>query len=50
MTRGPMRRTRRNIIANYARQHDIGLVLRYNGDKADPNRREDVLRDINKIV
>jgi Skp family chaperone for outer membrane proteins len=38
------------IIANYARQHDIGLVLRYNGDKADPNRREDVLRDINKTV
>lgn len=39
-----------NIIADYARQNDIGLVIRYNGDKADPNRREDVLREINKTV
>lgn len=38
------------IIAEYAQRHDIGLVIRYNGDRADPNRREDVLRDINKTV
>lgn len=39
-----------SIIQQYARSHDIGLVIRYNGDKADPNRREDVLREINKTV
>jgi len=39
-----------SIIAEYAQRHDIGLVIRYNGDRADPNRREDVLRDINKTV
>ncbi len=34
----------------YAQRHDIGLVLRFNGDKVDLNRREDVLREINKSV
>jgi Skp family chaperone for outer membrane proteins len=39
-----------NIIQDYAVRHDIAIVIRYNGDKADPNRREDVLREINKTV
>ncbi|MGD9636146.1 MAG: OmpH family outer membrane protein [Pirellulales bacterium] len=39
-----------NVIARYAQQHDIGLVIRYNGDKADPNRREEVLKEINKTI
>lgn len=38
------------IIANYARQRKIGLVLRFNGDKPDPGIRQDVLKDINKPV
>jgi Skp family chaperone for outer membrane proteins len=39
-----------NSIQDYAVRHDIAIVIRYNGDKADPNRREDVLREINKTV
>lgn len=38
------------VIREYAQRHDIGIVIRYNGDKADPNRREDVLKEINKSV
>jgi Skp family chaperone for outer membrane proteins len=34
----------------YSRQHNIGLVLRFSGDPADPNRRDDVMREINKII
>jgi Skp family chaperone for outer membrane proteins len=37
-------------VKAYASRHDIGLVLRFNGDKVDVNRREDVLREINKTV
>ena len=37
-------------IANYAKQRNIGLVLRFNGDKPDPNKRPDILKDINKPV
>ncbi len=39
-----------NSVKHYAQQHNIGLVLRFNGDQIDPNRREDVLRAINKPV
>jgi Skp family chaperone for outer membrane proteins len=39
-----------DAIKYYAQRHDIGLVIRYNGDKVDANRREDVLREINKTV
>jgi len=39
-----------NAVKYYAGQHNIGLVLRFNGDQVDPNRREDVLRAINKPV
>jgi Skp family chaperone for outer membrane proteins len=34
----------------YATSHNIGLVLRFNGEPVDANRREDVMRDINKQV
>ena len=37
-------------VKYYAQQHSIGLVLRFNGDRVDPNLREDVLRAINKPV
>ena len=37
-------------VKQYAQQHDIGLVLRFNGDKVNPNRREDVLRGINDPI
>lgn len=37
-------------IANYAKQRNIGMVLRFNGDKPDPNNRNDILKDINKPV
>lgn len=37
-------------VQYYAQQHNLGLVLRFNGDQIDPNRREDVLRGINKTV
>ncbi|MCA9230094.1 MAG: OmpH family outer membrane protein [Planctomycetales bacterium] len=39
-----------NAVQHYAQQHNIGLVLRFNGDQIDPNQREDVLRAINKPV
>jgi len=37
-------------IGNYAKQRNIGLVLRFNGDKPDPNDRNAILREINKPV
>jgi Skp family chaperone for outer membrane proteins len=39
-----------DAIKYYAQRQNIGLVLRFNGDPIDPNRREDVLREINKPV
>ncbi len=39
-----------NAVKYYAQQHNIGLVLRFNGDPVDQNRREDVLRSINKPI
>jgi Skp family chaperone for outer membrane proteins len=39
-----------NIVKYYAQQHNIGLVLRFNGDQVDPNRRESVLRAINDPI
>jgi Skp family chaperone for outer membrane proteins len=34
----------------YAKRQGIGLVLRFSGEPIDPNRRDDVLREINKPV
>ena len=39
-----------SAVKQYAQQHDIGLVLRFNGDQINPNRREDVLRGINDPI
>jgi Skp family chaperone for outer membrane proteins len=39
-----------DAVKYYAQRHDIALVIRFNGDKIDVNRREDVLREINKTV
>ena len=39
-----------NMVKYYAQQHSIGLVLRFNGDLVDPNRRESVLRAINDPI
>ncbi len=39
-----------NAVSYFAQQNNIGLVLRFNGEQVDPNRREDVLRGINKPV
>jgi Skp family chaperone for outer membrane proteins len=39
-----------DAVKYYAQQHNIGLVLRFNGDQINPNLREDVLRAINKPV
>lgn len=38
------------MIESYAKYQKIGLVLRFNGEPADPAQREAVLRDINKPV
>ncbi len=39
-----------DAVKYYAKRQNIGLVLRFNGEPVDPNRREDVLREINKPV
>jgi Skp family chaperone for outer membrane proteins len=39
-----------DAVKFYAQRHNIALVFRFNGDKVDVNRREDVLREINKTV
>jgi len=39
-----------DAVKYYAQRHNIGLVVRFNGARVDPNRREDVLREINKSV
>jgi Skp family chaperone for outer membrane proteins len=39
-----------DAVKYYAQRHNIGLVVRFNGDPIDPNRREDVLRAINRPV
>ncbi len=39
-----------DAVSYYAKRHDIGLVIRFNGEPVDPNRREAVLREINKPV
>jgi Skp family chaperone for outer membrane proteins len=38
------------VVDYYAKRQGIGLVLRFSGEEIDPNRREDVLREINKPV
>jgi Skp family chaperone for outer membrane proteins len=37
-------------VAYYAKRHNIGLVIKFNGESVDPNKREEVLREINKPV
>jgi Skp family chaperone for outer membrane proteins len=37
-------------INYYAKRQSIGMVLRFNSKPVDANRREDILRDINKHV
>ena len=37
-------------VQQYAQSHNIGLVLRFNGDQIDPNVREKILHAINKPV
>jgi Skp family chaperone for outer membrane proteins len=39
-----------DAVKYYAQRHDIGMVVRFNGARVDANRREDVLREINKSV
>jgi Skp family chaperone for outer membrane proteins len=39
-----------DAVKYYAQRHNIGLVLRFNGEASDPNNRPDVLRAINKAV
>jgi len=39
-----------DAVKYYAKRQNIGLVLRFNGETVDPNRRDDVLREINKPV
>jgi hypothetical protein len=39
-----------SVVEQYAKWHNIGLVLRFNGEPVDPERRDDVLREINKPV
>ena len=39
-----------DAVKYYAKRQNIGLVLRFNGEPVDPNRRDDVLREINKPV
>ncbi|MCH2114319.1 MAG: OmpH family outer membrane protein [Pirellulales bacterium] len=38
------------VVQSYAQQRELGLVLRFNGDPIDPNRREAILQGINKVV
>ena len=39
-----------DAVQYFAQRTNLGLVLRFNGDPIDPNKREDVLRAINKPV
>ena len=39
-----------DAVKYYAQRHDIGLVLRFNGEQPDPNRREQILQAINNPV
>ena len=39
-----------DTVKYYAERQNIGLVLRFNGEAPDPNRRDAVLRDINKPI
>lgn len=38
------------VVDYYAKRQNIGLVLRFSSESVDQNRREDVLREINKPV
>lgn len=39
-----------DAVKDFAVQHNIGMVLRYNGDKIDPSQREDVMRAISQPI
>ena len=45
-----VREAEAKAVKYYAKRQNIGLVLRFNGEPVDPNRRDDVLREINKPV
>lgn len=39
-----------DAVNQYATSHNIGMVMRFNGEPVDPNSREAVMRDINKQI
>jgi Skp family chaperone for outer membrane proteins len=39
-----------NAVNAYATSQNIALVMRFNGEPVDPNKRDEVMRDINKQV
>jgi len=39
-----------NAVKHYASQHNIGLVLRFNGSQIDPAQRKDLLQAINRPI
>jgi Skp family chaperone for outer membrane proteins len=39
-----------DAVNSYATSHNIGIVLRFNGEEVDVNKKEDIMRDINKQV
>lgn len=39
-----------STVEYYAKQNNIGLVLKFNGDQIDPDRPEEILQAINKPV
>lgn len=39
-----------NAVNAYAKSHNIGMVMRFNGEEVDVNKKDDIMRDINKQV
>ncbi len=39
-----------DAVKVYAQRNNLGMVLRFNGDPIDPNKREDVLRAISAVL
>jgi Skp family chaperone for outer membrane proteins len=39
-----------DAVKYYAQRHDIGLVVRFNGNPTDPNQRKDIMEAINRPV
>lgn len=40
----------RSAVTNYARQRNIGLVLRFNGEEPNPDVRPDIIKAINNPI